>query len=239
MVRKDALLDALDIPSDVSLSLSLCLAALLLNIHSDFSPLPLPLFKSLETSQDGQGEKTSPPQPELTEGQRVLSDFIAKAARCFSEVQVKNLRVDYSKNPDDSKCGVCGTGFWGGSVGMTLPKQRHHCYCCGKAMCNRCTVTVQMENGHQVDGLYRKDFTWQGRFCIDHDLITGETRAEVAAANESEWSVLPHGPLAWLGFVCRAGSLLVSVFPVVSTLSTVYSVGRPLLWTYKVVRLFV
>jgi len=96
-----------------------------------------------------------------------------------------------------------------------------------------------MENGHKVDGHYQKDFVWTGRFCITHDLISGETR-EVGELNESSWSVLPKGPLAWMGFVVRVGTMAVSVFPVVSTLSSVYSVGRPLLWTsYRVIRLFV
>jgi len=189
---------------------------------------------------EASAEETAPGPPEgsLTPEQRALSDFIAQAARCFSAVQVTRLRAPFAPG-DESRCGVCQVQFWGGSVGLTLPKQRHHCYCCGKALCNKCTVTVHMENGHQVDGVYRKDFTWMGRFCIDHDLITGETRAEIADANESEWSVVPKGPLAWLGFVCRVGSMLVSVFPVVSTLSTAYAVGKPLYWTYKVVRLFV
>ncbi len=71
------------------------------------------------------------PVPQLTERQLALSGFIEKAARCITEAQVKALRVKFS-SADDTKCGVCGAGFWGAGMGMTLPKQRHHCYCCGK-----------------------------------------------------------------------------------------------------------
>merc|ERR1711916_51005 len=166
---------------------------------------PIMLEESYEAPE------STPTATELTERQLQLSRFIEKAARCFSDVQVKKLRVKFVEG-DESKCGVCGVGFWGGSIGMTLPKQRHHCYCCGKALCNACTVTVQMENGHKVDGQYRKDFVWMGRFCIDHDLISGEAK-EIGKANESEWSLLPKGPLAWLGFVVKVGSMLVRSFP--------------------------
>jgi hypothetical protein len=95
-----------------------------------------------------------------------------------------------------------------------------------------------MENGHKVDGHYRKDFLWTGKFCINHDLITGEAK-EIGKANESNWNIMPSGPIAWVGFVVKVGSLLISVFPVVSTLSTVYTVGKPLLWSYRVIRLFI
>lgn len=194
------------------------------------------LAASLEPVPSSSSSSSSSPSPALTPAQTQLASFIERAARCFSESQVRQLRVPFE--PDSSQCGVCGVAFWGASVGMTLPKQRHHCYCCGKSLCNRCTVTVSMENGHSVDGVYRKDFCWTARFCINHELITGETK-ELAAATESDWKILPSGPLEWLGFLVRVGSTLVSVFPVVSTLSTVYSMGRPLLWTYRVVRLFV
>ncbi len=70
-------------------------------------------------------------EPTLTQRQLALSGFIEKAARCFDASQVKALRVKFVEG-DDGKCGVCGAGFWGAGLGMTLPKQRHHCYCCGK-----------------------------------------------------------------------------------------------------------
>jgi hypothetical protein len=208
---------------------------------------------------------------ELSDRQLLLSGFVEKAARCFTEQQVKNLRVKFAEG-DQTKCGVCGVSFWGAGVGMVLPSQRHHCYCCGKvrkekkeesrfclekqkrisfvvvdknffvfsqALCNACTVTVQMENGHAVDGLYRKDFVWTGKFCIDHDLITGQTKpiaSDHPAAAAAPSSILPSGPLEWIGFIIKVGQVVVSVFPVVSSLGTAY---RVLPWTYRVFRLFV
>ncbi len=93
-----------------------------------------------------------------------------------------------------------------------------------------------MENGHQVDGTYRKDFLWTGRFCIDHDLITGQTK-EISAKVEP--GVLPNGPMEWLGFVVKVGQLLVSVFPIVSTLGTAYRMSGAITWGYRIIRLFV
>ncbi len=93
-----------------------------------------------------------------------------------------------------------------------------------------------MENGHQVDGCYRKDFLWTGKFCIDHDLITGQTKVESAKV---EGGVMPSGALEWIGFVVKVGQLLVSVFPVVSTLSAAYRMSGVVTWGYRIVRLFV
>ena len=90
-----------------------------------------------------------------------------------------------------------------------------------------------MENGHAVDGVYRKDFCWTGKFCRDHDLVTGESRELGAKPAEG---VLPRGPMEWIGFVVRVGQLCVSVFPLVSSLGTAYRVTS---WGYRIIRLFV
>jgi hypothetical protein len=79
--------------------------------------------------EDKKADKTA--NPHLTERQLALSGFIERAARCLTEAQVKALRVKFSP-ADDTKCGLCGAGFWGAQMGVTLPTQRHHCYCCGK-----------------------------------------------------------------------------------------------------------
>jgi hypothetical protein len=95
-----------------------------------------------------------------------------------------------------------------------------------------------MENGHQVDGRYHKDFVWTGKFCIDHDLITGRSK-ELSAKVEGGVIPMPSGALEWLGFVVKVGHLLVSVFPVVSTLSAAYRMSGVVTWGYRIVRLFV
>jgi hypothetical protein len=59
---------------------------------------------------------------ELSSRQLLLSSFIEKAARCFTEQQVKALRVKFAEG-DQSKCGVCGVSFWGAGTGMVLPSQ--------------------------------------------------------------------------------------------------------------------
>jgi hypothetical protein len=161
----------------------------------------------------------------LTREQSELADYIERCARCLSKTQLDNLRADFSERGNDM-CAICGVEFW--SLYFTVPYQRHHCHCCGKALCNKCTVTVEMENGHRSqDGHYVKDFDWVGKFCITHELSSGETKATGGRKTAQSWRTV--SVLNCLVYAIRIGGVIVSIVPAV----------RPLYWAYRLTRLFV
>lgn len=158
----------------------------------------------------------------LTKEQSELADYIEKCSKCLSKVQLDNLRADFK--PLNDRCAVCGAEFW--SLYFTVPYQRHHCHCCGKALCNKCTVTVEMENGHRSqDGHYVKDFDWIGKFCITHELSSGETKP--VSNNRVQGRTVSI--LNCFVYAIKLGGVIVSIVPAV----------RPFYWAYRLTRLFI
>ena len=70
----------------------------------------------------------------LTPQQLALSSFVERAARCLTAEQVAALRAPFSEQA--LECQLCHSTFWGRAIGVALPSQRHHCYACGKTLCN-------------------------------------------------------------------------------------------------------
>jgi len=161
-------------------------------------------------------------ESELSTQQLELANYMEKCAKCISIVQVDALRMPFI-GPHE-QCHICGVSFW--SMGFILPSQRHHCYCCGKTLCNACTLVVDMENGHRSqEGHYIKDFVWQGKFCITHELARGETIHRDQSRYSSGWFTTKN-ILLCTGYVVNTVTFLISVIPAV----------KPLFWTYRLIR---
>lgn|SRR5690349_23093059 len=161
-------------------------------------------------------------EKELSPQQIELANYMEKCAKCISIVQVDALRMPFV-GPHD-KCSVCNTKFW--TMGFTIPSQRHHCYCCGKTLCNSCTLIVDMENGHRSpQGHYIKDFVWKGKFCITHELARGET-IHRDTGHSGGWFTTKN-ILLCTGYVINTATFIMSMVPVV----------KPLYWTYKLIHL--